>query len=77
MTSQVMQIVRSVAHNGIVYNDKMIDGGRSVKVPGLSDKHYATITGRLTQAGYTVATVVTRPSGCSMTKGSNTRLHIS
>lgn len=82
-TTQAMAIIRGVlAEKGKVgcdiYNDKLADGTRSVKIPGAKPKMYAKIVKRLAKAGFKVEQVVTRERvlwGAYVT-GGNPRLHI-
>jgi hypothetical protein len=74
---QVSSTVRNVVGKDCtVFNDKLVCGGRSIKVWGWSKPQRKTIKAALKQLGFKTRTVKTSSTGWGGCKRSATRLHV-
>lgn len=75
--TKTRQAANQIGHNGYLFNDRMLDGRRSLKVRGWKRGQYEACA-ELLRAQGCIAEVVVRKTTCSWTgrKVTVTRLHV-
>jgi hypothetical protein len=76
--SEVRKLVDTLAKGKVVFNDKLENGGRSIKVWGWRSNDYAALQELLQSNGYTVKQVLTpvKNVGKWYENGGSIRLHV-